>query len=124
MTAVVRAVDVLPTALDLLAVDGSGRSVGTSLAPLLTGAERSLRLPAYSEAVYPRYHYGWSDLRALRVGDLKYIAAPRPELYNLAADPNEARNLYAEKSSRRRTSTCERPCSSLPRWPPLRTRGV
>ena len=29
---------------------------------------------------------------------MKYIAAPRPELYDLEADPNEDTNLYAERS--------------------------
>ena len=94
----VRSVDVLPTALDLLGVQVDHPSAGTSLVPLLTGSERSLQLPAYSEAVYPRYHYGWSDLAALRVGDMKYIDAPRPELYDLAADPNEEANLYAQRT--------------------------
>ena len=100
--AVVRAVDVLPTALDLLGIEGAAISdeetAGVTLTPLLTGAERSLRLTAYSEAIYPRYHFGWSDLRALRAGDLKYIAAPHPELYDLSADPDEETNLYSERT--------------------------
>ena len=96
---VVRAVDVTPTVLDLLAVDAGqaerDSSVeGASLARLLTGASGP-RLPAYAEAVYPRYHYGWSDLAALRVENMKYVAAPRPELYDLAADPDERNNLYS-----------------------------
>ena len=28
----------------------------------MTGAVREMGLAAYAEAVYPRYHYGWSDL--------------------------------------------------------------
>jgi choline-sulfatase len=89
----VRAVDVLPTALDLLGVD-SVASDGASLVPLLTGETRSMDLACYSEAVYPRYHFGWSALAALRVGDMKYISAPRPELYDLATDPDEENNLH------------------------------
>ena len=94
----VRVVDVLPTALDLLAAGEVDRSAGASLVPLLTGAENFMQLPTYTEGVYPRYHFGWSDLTALRVGNMKYIAAPRPELYDLEADPNEETNLYAERS--------------------------
>ena len=93
----VRLVDVLPTALDLLAVSATDQSVGASLIPLLTGAENTMQLLAYSEAVYPRFHFGWSDLVALRVGNMKYIAAPRPELYDLDTDPNEESNLYTER---------------------------
>src|SRR6266540_1367137 len=36
------------------------------------------------------------DLSALRRGRLKYIAAPRAELYDLSRDPGEASNLLAE----------------------------
>ena len=46
--------------------------------PLMTGASRELGLDAYSEAMYPLHHYGWSDLRALRSGRYKVIDAPRP----------------------------------------------
>jgi hypothetical protein len=52
-------------------------------------------LEAYSETMYPRYHFGWSALRALRVGRFKFIAAPHPELYDLDDDSREQRNLYA-----------------------------
>ena len=97
ITTPVRAVDVLPTALDLLGVD-SIPSDGASLVPLLTGEMESMDLACYSEAVYPRYHFGWSDLVSLRVGDMKYISAPRPELYDLATDPNEVNNLVEQRS--------------------------
>ena len=54
---------------------------------LMTGAVREMGLAAYAEAVYPRYHYGWSDLRSLTSDRFKFIDAPRPELYDLAQDP-------------------------------------
>ena len=50
---------------------------GVSLAPLMTGAKRELGLDAYSEAMYPLHHYGWSDLHALRAGRYKILDAPR-----------------------------------------------
>lgn len=81
--AVVRSEDVLPTVLDLLGQPVPPESKGTSLVPLMTGASADLNLDAYSESYYARYHYGWSELRALRAGRFKLIAAPRPELYDL-----------------------------------------
>src|SRR5262249_20572950 len=86
----VRSVDVMPTALDLLGVAAPKGISGTTLVPLMTGAVRELNLDAYSEAMYPLHHYGWSDLRALRSGRYKVIDAPRPELYDMDRDPQEA----------------------------------
>ena len=60
---------------------------GVSLVPLMTGARTELALDAYSEAMYPLHHYGWSDLRALRSGRYKVIDAPRPELFDVERDP-------------------------------------
>jgi arylsulfatase A-like enzyme/Tfp pilus assembly protein PilF len=96
---VVRGIDILPTTLELLGVKTAERFEGTSVVPLMTGAKRELGLAAYSEAIYPRYHFGWSDLRALSSGRYKYIAAPRPELYDLQQDPTEGRNIYADRQA-------------------------
>jgi choline-sulfatase len=49
----------------------------------------------YAETRYPEV-FGWSPLYALRRRDLKFIAAPHPELYDLGADPVEARNLAGQ----------------------------
>jgi len=94
---VVRSVDVLPTLLDLLGIQSSDRFEGQSLTSLMTGARTTLGLDAYAEAVYPRFHFGWSDLRTLRSGRYKYIEAPRPELYDLDKDPKESTNIYPQR---------------------------
>ncbi|MEP6918823.1 MAG: sulfatase-like hydrolase/transferase, partial [Acidobacteriota bacterium] len=93
----VRTVDVMPTVLDLVGAAPPGPMSGVSLVPLLTGARSELGLDAYSEAMYPLHHYGWSDLHALRSGRYKVIDAPRPELYDLERDPLEAANLFADR---------------------------
>ena len=95
----VRSVDVMPTVLDLLGVPLPQPVSGVSLVPLMTGARKELALDAYSEAMYPLHHYGWSDLRALRSGRYKIIDAPRPELYDLERDPHETTNLFADRRS-------------------------
>ena len=58
-------------------------------------------LPAevFSESQYPERHFGASALHSLRQGHYKYIEAPRPEFYDLAKDPGESTNLYADKSA-------------------------
>jgi len=95
----VRSIDILPTSLELLGIKPADRLEGTSVVPLMTGAKRELGLAAYSEAVYPRFHFGWSDLRALTAGRYKYVAAPRPELYDLQQDPKESKNIYLERQA-------------------------
>jgi len=51
----------------------------------------------YAESLYPRIHLGWSELRSLVDETHQYIEAPKPELYDLAADPSEKSNVLSEQ---------------------------
>jgi len=97
----VRSIDVMPTVLELLGLPKPAGAAmdGVSVTPLMTGARPDMGLEAYAEAVYPLHHFGWSDLRALRQGRYKLVAAPRPELYDLQEDPTEATNLFASRKA-------------------------
>jgi arylsulfatase A-like enzyme/Flp pilus assembly protein TadD len=91
-------VDIMPTVLEMaglpLPAEVQGRSLVTSFLAPGAGADRL----SYSETYYPRFHYGWSDLRSVQDGRFKLILAPVPELYDLERDPGEAKNLvYLEK---------------------------
>lgn len=90
----VRGVDVFPTILDALGVERPAGLDGESVWPLLRGETRATAPASYAESYYPRFHYGWSELRAIRADGWKAIDAPKPELYNLRDDPGEQRNLY------------------------------
>jgi len=94
----VRIVDVMPTmtALADSGVAALADTDGVNLAPWLE-REGSPGLEAYADTFLPRDQFQWSELRALRNERLKYIAAPRPELFDLAADPGERRNVIAER---------------------------
>jgi arylsulfatase A-like enzyme/tetratricopeptide (TPR) repeat protein len=94
----VRIVDVMPTALSLLGIPIPKQVQGSDVMPLARG--RHLGLVAHAESWYPRYHYGWSELRSIQDGRFKLIRAPRPELYDLATDPHEERNRSSESVSR------------------------
>jgi arylsulfatase A-like enzyme/Flp pilus assembly protein TadD len=93
----VRSVDLMPTVLDLMGIPPPKAIRGVSLTPLMTGARSAMDLEGYAEALYPLHHFGWSELRAWRVGRYKAIDAPRPEFYDLAKDPHETTNLYGER---------------------------
>ena len=84
----VELIDVFPTILNRT-------TEGHSLIATLRGetkADRSI----YSETYYPRFHFGWSDLHSLISGSNHYIQAPKPELYDLAGDPHEQKNVLEE----------------------------
>jgi tetratricopeptide (TPR) repeat protein len=87
----------MPTLLELKARQIPSAVEGRSLVPLMTGTAPSMNLDAYSESLYARHHFGWSELKALRSGRFKYIATTKPELYDLEQDPGEKKNLYDER---------------------------
>jgi arylsulfatase A-like enzyme/Flp pilus assembly protein TadD len=94
-------VDAFPTSVDLLGLPKVREPLsGRSLAPELRGGAARQEVPLYAETLVPLLHFGWSDLRVLRDGRFKYIQAPRPELYDLANDPGETRNLAPAQASR------------------------
>jgi arylsulfatase A-like enzyme/Flp pilus assembly protein TadD len=61
------------------------------------GEEVTDPAPIYAEATMPKTAYGWAPLRSVVADGLKYIDAPRPELYDLRTDPQETRNLAVDR---------------------------
>src|SRR5205807_10554334 len=94
----VRIVDAMPTVLDLLGETAARAIDGRTLVPLMAGAAPESRLDVYSESRYGLDRFGWSPLSALREGRFKVILAPRPELYDLDADPHESVHLYIQRA--------------------------
>jgi arylsulfatase A-like enzyme len=93
-TEIARLIDVMPTILELFGVKAAGLD-GVSLANRDSGSRGKPELEVYAESMYPR-RFGWAALRALRADRYKVIDAPRAELYDLAVDPGEERNVLAD----------------------------
>src|SRR5204862_7840860 len=53
----------------------------------------------YSETFYTLNSFRWSLLHALETSRYHYIDAPQPELYDLAADPEERANVAAAQGA-------------------------
>lgn len=100
VAAPVQHIDLVPTILDALQLPARPGLRGRSLRPLFTGGtipEQGL----YAEALYSRYHFGWSELYALTDDRYAYVRAPRDELYDLQQDAGERRNVASERESTR-----------------------
>lgn len=88
----VQLIDVFPTITQLVGAMSPESLRGRSL---LSADKTPRRI--YSETMLPRIHFGWSELRSL-VGERHHVIdAPRPELYDLNADPGETKNLRADQ---------------------------
>ncbi len=91
---VVGVIDIAPTILELLGLPGLEDVDGRSLVALAggTGSETERR-SFYFESLYGALRFGWAPLHGIREGSVKYINAPRAELYDLDEDPGESTNL-------------------------------
>ncbi len=91
-------VDVAATTLAIVGLEAMDTD-GQSLMPALDGqtlGERAI----YAESFAPLFDFGWSPLRSVRDEGWKYIAAPRPELFDLGSDAGETRNLAETEPQR------------------------
>jgi arylsulfatase A-like enzyme/Tfp pilus assembly protein PilF len=97
VSARVSLVDVAPTLLNTLRAPIPPEMQGHSLLPIISskiGSKAVADRPSMAESEYSHRAFGWSSLAALRAGNLLFVRAPQPELYNQAADPSEERNVY------------------------------
>ncbi len=87
--------DVFPTILEVTGLPRPAGLAGETLtAALASGSPASgSARRIYSETIYPRLHLGWSDLASLTDDRNQYIQSPRPELYDIVADPGEKHDL-------------------------------
>lgn len=96
----VQHIDIVPTVLAMLHAPIPTDLRGRSLVPLFDGGTiRDEGL--YAEALYARYHFGWSELYALTDGRYRFIRAPHDELYDVQTDPHERTNLASGREQTR-----------------------
>jgi arylsulfatase A-like enzyme len=90
VSAKTRLVDIAPSLLEIAATPIPSQMPGQSLLRLAkSGGDQ----PVYSRSDLPQRGFGWSPLESWRAGKYLYIRAPKPELYDMTADPGAAHNL-------------------------------
>ncbi len=103
--AMAQQVDILPTVMDMMGWPIPMEVQGRSLWPAMRG-EKMDDVPVFAESVEGGYqsklHQRTTFVRSVRTRDWKLIARMGPrgdefELYDLAEDPGELRNLYAAR---------------------------
>jgi tetratricopeptide (TPR) repeat protein len=97
-----RLVDVMPTILDLVGAPIPQAMDGRTLRPFIARERPFESEPAYFEALNANLTRNWAPLKGIVINGVKLIDLPIPELYDLAADPGEARNIYASAPDRAR----------------------
>jgi hypothetical protein len=108
-------VDVLPTVAAALGLEAPAGIDGVDLGEPLDGAERGI----FFETSYGFLHYGWSPISGWIEGGLKYVHDAEPQLFDVAANPAESRDLLRDRGAdaergRRGLATV----ASLPRLAP------
>jgi arylsulfatase A-like enzyme len=82
------------TLLALLGAAEDAKPFGTGLPGV--GLPGKSPETVYSETFLPASSFGWSPMRSVTNRRFRYVEAPLPELYDLAADPGESRNLVSK----------------------------
>jgi choline-sulfatase len=109
IAAAVTLADIAPTATRMLGFEMKNVD-GIDLSPFLNpnpnpnpNPQSAIRNPQsrelYAESFAPLLEFGWSPLRAIRSGTWKFVAAPKPELYDLDHDPAETQNVVEAQTT-------------------------
>jgi choline-sulfatase len=90
----VRTRDIAPTVCAWFGLSIPATFSGENLTTALSGGGvPAVCDTAYLETFLTQFQHNWSPLQGMRTARWKWIKAPRPELYDLQTDPDEARNL-------------------------------
>jgi len=95
VTTSARHVDLVPTVLDALGLPVPEGLPGRSLLGVAEGLAPGEAPPSYFETLTPALTRGWAPIHGVLRDRLKYLDPPLPELYDLASDPREQKNLVA-----------------------------
>ena len=114
--------DIVPTVLDLLGLPAPAGLQGRSIRAALSGKSLPAR-KIYFECLSPYYEMGWAPLQGYIEGDKKYVDSPLPEVYDLASDLGEKKNLASTAERNGRGPALERLIADLTPASPVDSRA-
>lgn len=88
----VRLLDVAPSMLEAAGISVPSTMQGQSLLRIAR-TNPNADQAVYSQSNFSHQGFGWSPLESWRAGKYLYIRAPKPELYDLTADPSATHNI-------------------------------
>jgi arylsulfatase A-like enzyme/Flp pilus assembly protein TadD len=123
--------DIMPTILQMIGLQAPAHLQGRGLLQMMLEKDIA-QAGQYAETYIPQLHFGWSPLRSYRLGHFVFIDAPRPELYDVEADPGQKLNVIWQNLSLARQYRVQleefslryqaRPGTSAPAGPTLEAR--
>jgi choline-sulfatase len=93
-----RGIDIAPTLLDLARLPPLPGAEGRSL-KATWGERKAVDESAYVESLFGRLSFGWAPLYGWRDRQMMFIDAPRPELYDVEADPGQLHDLSGTRTA-------------------------
>jgi arylsulfatase A-like enzyme/Tfp pilus assembly protein PilF len=87
-----RLLDIAPTVLEETGISVPPQMQGQSLLRIARETSQADQ-PAYARSDLPQQAFQASAIESWRTGKFLYIRSPKPELYDLTADPTETHNL-------------------------------
>ena len=99
ITSPVRHIDIAPTVMDAVGEPADPAWLGASLRSVIAQGDGPDR-PSYFESMTYNLVRGWAPLRGVLQDRTKYVDQPIPEVYDLATDPTELRNLASADTQR------------------------
>ncbi|UCF80918.1 MAG: sulfatase-like hydrolase/transferase [Acidobacteriota bacterium] len=101
-------IDVAPTIFEMAGVSPEATmGEGISLAAAVQGGASLPERVFYGEAMNAHYEHRWAASFGIWKNGWKWIRLPTPELYNIAEDPDESRNLAAEDTQKAKAMASE-----------------
>src|SRR4051794_4798143 len=97
VAAPVQHIDGAPAILDFIRAAEDAALDGRPVQPLVEGSGTLAETGIYAEALYSRYHFGWSELYSLTDSRYRLIRAPRDELFDLERDPAESTSIAGDR---------------------------